>query len=130
MDPLPNDKFFDRSILKAFADRKINVTYKQKFFLEWVENIVGYKPFENTVAKGEIARYEQFFLFPQCFQKACFPGASKRVIVWERVKMAPKYRLLSCRVLRPTNQAFLVPESRDFFFEDFLNLTVIQLLFG
>ena len=41
---------------------------------------------ENTVGKGEIARYEQFLLFPQCFQKACFPGASKGVIVWEWVK--------------------------------------------
>ena len=37
--------------------------------------------------KGEIARYEQFLLFPQCFQKACFPGASKGVIVWECVKI-------------------------------------------
>ena len=27
---------------------------------DWGENIVG---------KGEIARYEQFLLFPQCFQK-------------------------------------------------------------
>ena len=26
---------------------------------------------ENTVGKGEIARYEQFLLFPQCFQKTC-----------------------------------------------------------
>ena len=26
---------------------------------------------ENTVEKGEIARYEQFLLFPQCFQKTC-----------------------------------------------------------
>ena len=33
----------------------------------------------------EIARYEQFLLFPQCFQKACFQGASKGVIVWEWV---------------------------------------------
>ena len=41
------------------------------------------KRVENTVGKGEIARYEQFLLFPQCFQKACFPGASKGVIVWE-----------------------------------------------
>ena len=24
--------------------------------------------------KGEIAHYEQFLLFPQCFQRACFPG--------------------------------------------------------
>ena len=41
---------------------------------------------ENTLGKGEIARYEQFLLFPQCFQKDCFPGASKSVIVWEWVK--------------------------------------------
>ena len=26
---------------------------------------------ENTVGKGEIARYEQFLLFQQCFQKTC-----------------------------------------------------------
>ena len=44
------------------------------------------KRVENTVGKGEIARYEQFLLFPQCFQKACFPGASKGDIVWEWVK--------------------------------------------
>ena len=37
------------------------------------------------MGKGEIARYEQFLLFPQCFQKACFQGASKGVIVWEWV---------------------------------------------
>ena len=29
------------------------------------------KKVENTVGKGEIARYEQFLLFTQCFQKAC-----------------------------------------------------------
>ena len=37
------------------------------------------------MGKGEIACYEQFLLFPQCFQKACFPGGSKGVIVWEWV---------------------------------------------
>ena len=26
---------------------------------------------ENTLGKGEIARHEQFLLFPQCFQKTC-----------------------------------------------------------
>ena len=46
-----------------------------------------FKRVENTVGKGEIARYEQFLLFPQCFQKACFPGASKGVIVWEWVNV-------------------------------------------
>ena len=44
------------------------------------------KRVENTVGKGEIARDEQFLLFPQCFQKACFPGASKGVIVWDWVE--------------------------------------------
>ena len=29
---------------------------------------------ENTVGKGEIARYEQFLIFPQCFQKAFSRG--------------------------------------------------------
>ena len=37
------------------------------------------------MGKGEIARHEQFLLFPQCFQKARFPGASKGVILWEWV---------------------------------------------
>ena len=44
---------------------------------------------ENTVGKGEIARNEQFLLFLQCFQKACFPGASKGVIVCEWVNPFP-----------------------------------------
>ena len=47
------------------------------------------KRVENTVGKGEIARYEQFLLFPQCFQKACFPGASICVNVWEWVNLLP-----------------------------------------
>ena len=41
------------------------------------------------MGKGEIARNEQFLLFPECFQKAFFPGASKGVIVWEWVNSLP-----------------------------------------
>ena len=52
------------------------------------------KQVENTVGKGEIACYEQFLLFPQCFQKACFPGASKGVVVWEWVNSLPKGKIL------------------------------------
>ena len=55
----------------------------------------------NTVGKGEIARYEQFLLFPQCFQKACFPGASKGVIVWEWVKPLPQSQLLTALNWKP-----------------------------
>ena len=47
------------------------------------------KRVENTVGKGEIARYEQFLLFPKCFQKACFAGVSKGVMVWEWVNSVP-----------------------------------------
>ena len=53
------------------------------------------KPVENTVGKGEIARYKQFLLFPQCFQKACFPGASKGVIVWEWDNCLPNDKALA-----------------------------------
>ena len=43
------------------------------------------KPLENIVGKGENASNQHFLLFPQYFQKACFPWASKGVIVWEWV---------------------------------------------
>ena len=73
MNSLPNGKFLDCSKLKALAGDKINITQKQKFLLGWVENIVG---------KGENAGYQQFLLFPQCFQKASFSGLFKVRIVW------------------------------------------------
>ena len=47
------------SKLKAFADEKINVNQKLKFYIRRVENIVG---------KGENAGHQHFLLFPQCFQ--------------------------------------------------------------
>ena len=43
------------------------------------------KQTENTVGKGEIARNEQFLLFPQCFQKTCTTDTKKPGLVWERV---------------------------------------------
>ena len=36
--------------------------------------------------KRRTTRHEQFLLFPQCFQKACFPEASKSVIVRNGLK--------------------------------------------
>ena len=35
---------------------------------------------ENIVGKEEIARYEQFLLFPQCFQKLSVIDASKYLL--------------------------------------------------
>ena len=43
------------------------------------------KSVENTVGKGEIAFYEQFLLFPQCFQKTSTADTFKPGLVWERV---------------------------------------------
>ena len=63
--------------LNDFADNDFKFDENRRKFSKWVK---------NTVGKGEIARYEQNLLFPQCFPKACFPGASKGVIVWEWVK--------------------------------------------
>ena len=59
------------------------------------ENIRKFsKRVENTVGKGEITCYEQFLLFPQCFQKTCFPGVSKGVIVWEWLNSLPQDNIL------------------------------------
>ena len=47
------------------------------------------KPFsdrvENIVGKEEIARYEQFLLFSQCFRKLSVVDALKRVFMAQRV---------------------------------------------
>ena len=42
---------------------------------------------EHIVAKVEIARFEQFLLLPQCFQKSTVGDASKCVYTLERVKV-------------------------------------------
>ena len=44
------------------------------------------KTVENIVAKGEIARFQQFLHLPHCFQKSSAADASKCVCKWERVK--------------------------------------------
>ena len=45
------------------------------------------KRVENTVGKGEIARDEQFLLFPQRFPKTCNADTQKPGLVWERAKV-------------------------------------------
>ena len=75
--PITRRQILDSSKLKKFADDNFKYDENGRKLSKRVE---------NTVGKGEIARYEQFLLFPQCFQKACFPWASKGVIVWEWVR--------------------------------------------
>ena len=56
----PKRQILDSSKFKDFADDNF----------EFDENCGKFsKSTENTVGKGGIARYEQFLLFPQCFQK-------------------------------------------------------------
>ena len=76
----PKRQILDSSKLKEFTDDNFRFDKNGSKLSKRVENIVG---------KGEIARYKQFLLIPQCFQKACFPGASKGVIVWEWVNPFP-----------------------------------------
>ena len=91
INPLPDDKILDWSKLKQSADDNFEFNVNSRKFSKLVE---------NTVGKGEIARYEQFLLFPQCFQKACFPGASKGVNVWEWVNPLPHSKILESSMLK------------------------------
>ena len=54
--------------MKELADDNFKFDENSRQFYEWVV---------NTVGKEEIARYEQFLLFQQCFQR----------LIWERVKI-------------------------------------------
>ena len=48
--------------MKEFADDKFKFDENNREFSTRVE---------STVGKGEIARYEQYLLFPQCFENTC-----------------------------------------------------------
>ena len=76
--PFAKRQILDSSKMKEFAD------YNSKFNKNGrkVSGLV-----ENTAGQGEIARYEQFLLFPQCFQKTCKTDTLKPGLVWERVQL-------------------------------------------
>ena len=57
---LPKRQILDPTKVKEFADDNFKFDENDRKFSKSVE---------NTVGKGEIARYEQFLLLPQCFQK-------------------------------------------------------------
>ena len=77
--PITRRQILDSSKLKEFADNNFKFDENGRKLSRRVE---------NTVEKGEIACYKQFLLFPQCFQKACFPGALKGVIAWEWINQS------------------------------------------
>ena len=57
-----------------FADENFKPGENGRKFSKWVV---------NTVEKGEIARYEQFLLFPQCFQKSSIADMKARACLGE-----------------------------------------------
>ena len=73
-------------LLKAFLKvwivlERVNPFLNEKFFTlpnrESLQMTILYlmKLAESTEGKGEIAHYEQFLLFPQCFQTTCTADA-------------------------------------------------------
>ena len=57
--------------MKEFADDNFKFDEKGRKFFNRVE---------NTVGKEEIARYEQFLLFPQCFQRLVLQTCKKQIV--------------------------------------------------
>ena len=88
--PITRRQILDSSKLKEFADDNFKFDENGRKLSRQVE---------NTMGKGEIARNEQFLLFPQCFQKACFPGSSKGVILWEWVNPLPYNKCFGLSIL-------------------------------
>ena len=61
-NPFPKRQILDSSKIKEFSGVYSKFDGKCRKFS---------KRIENTMGKGEIALYEQFLLFPLCFQKTC-----------------------------------------------------------
>ena len=79
---LTKRQFFwlDRIQRINFVDKKSNAARNMVFVFHKAENIAG---------KGEYAGYQNFLLFPQCFQKASSYGLLKVGILCYRVNPFP-----------------------------------------
>ena len=80
LNPFPKTPFWDRPKFKEGADDNWNVPIEGFKDTDCIENIVG---------KGEIAHFEQFHLFPQCFPKDRFFNLLKWVYMEERLNPFP-----------------------------------------
>ena len=74
--PFPKQQILDFSKLNEFADYNFKFDENGRKLSKRVK---------NTVEKGEIAHYEQFLLFPQCFSTDFYCKHRKPGLVWERV---------------------------------------------
>ena len=59
-----------------------------KIWRKWQKVI---QPGRKHCGKRKNCSLRAISLFPQCFQKSCFPGVSKGVIVWKWVKLNTGY---------------------------------------
>ena len=74
--PFPKRQISNSSKLKEFADDNFKFHRIGRKFSDRVK---------NTMGKGEIARYEHFLFYPQCFQKTCTANTLRPGLVWEKV---------------------------------------------
>ena len=94
----PSSSHLQKQKLYIWSGQRLTGFPKQALLFTCLQ----YKSFEITVGKGEIARNEQFFLFPQCFLPFWRPlclfhlikdfrlqnlsvWMSLKFVVWERV---------------------------------------------
>ena len=103
-ESITRQQILDSSRLKEFADDNFKFDKNDRKLSKQVE---------NTVGKGEIDCYEQFLLYPQCFQKTCFLGASKGVVVLEWVKAIIRLCLkqLHFLVIKKDTHRFISPSA-------------------
>ena len=76
LNPFPNTPFWELLKFREAADDNWNVAAKRFSSTDYTENVV---------AKSEIAHFEQFQLFPQCFPKAFSLNVLKWVYMEKRV---------------------------------------------
>ena len=78
-------QYFCLDVFNPFSHTTILQQTTLNIFCQNIENLYNWMDnqrlkLENIVAKGEIARFEQFLLLSLCFQKAvCYRGVRKRL---------------------------------------------------
>ena len=65
LNTFPNNKMIDLPKFKAFTHDNSNVAKMATLFCHKIANIVG---------KEDVAGYQHFLVFPQCFQKLLLCG--------------------------------------------------------
>ena len=106
--PFPKRQILGSPEMKVFAEDNLRFDENGSKFSKKVE---------STVGKGEIARYEQFLLFPQCFQKTFTEDTNKPGLTWERANMLMAISMYNTRCIflpiQSTNRLPSDPEAED-----------------